>query len=377
MFCNHMQETTKKNRFSLREGSIIIFMRRRITIYVVVLALTLFSNIYFAERTSTVDVDGDDTIILSQYNVNNNSNLSSDGNSHIDVLLNHLKESNDLSKIEKVVDLHNPNLPVRQIRPEALNVLHNWTYVAQEVTTSGHSWCSIARDNWSCVGERYKEMLKATPIFNQSVSLLGFPPNSNIYVEGNSFIGELVYGFVCATPNVDVWILDGVGGDSIVAHVPKTNVTLFLLCNPSNLMTQIKPERSLGLLKKIGYTPDYIVRGAVNGVKVPMFLEITKTHRMLYMNEFPKAYYLEYFDPHIPLGDKGCPADFKNCRANEGLGHTCFPGPINTVSENMVRDILTADPLKALCNPPECLCRMDHEAGLILSCHRQGNVSRL
>ena len=206
-----------------REGS-IIFIRIRIYVVALVLVLTLCSNsIYLAERTS---VDDDDIVLIQHVNNNQSSG------SHIDVMLNHFKKSDDLSKIEKVVDLHNPNIPVRQIRPEALNVLHNWTYVAQEITVSGHSWCSIARDNWSCVGERYKEMLKSTPIFNQSLSLLGFPPNSNIYVEGNSFIGELVYGFVCATTNVDVWILDGVGGDSIIAHVPATNVTLFLLCNP-------------------------------------------------------------------------------------------------------------------------------------------------
>ena len=133
-------------------------------------------------------------------------------------------------------------------------------------------------------------------------------------------------------------------------------------------MLQIDPKRSLTLLRNMHYFPDYIVRGSVNGILVDYFLKMTKTHRQIYTNEYPTAFYLEYFDPHIP---PNCSADFRNC--GEGVGHTCVPGPLNDASEDFVQQILS--PVEAFCDPPDCICHMDDEVGLILSCHR-GNDTR-
>lgn len=267
----------------------------------------------------------------------------------------------DLSGVIKVADLHDPNLAIRPIREGALS---NWTFVAQEVKEGGHSWCAITRDNWSCVGEQYKKVLRSTPMFDESWSMNAFPPNTNIYIEGNSLIAELVYGFVCGTPSVDVWFVDGVDGNSIVAYAPKTNVTLFMLSNHRNL--QVQPESSLGLLRQIEFIPNYIIRGPVNWVRVETFISLTERHRKIYMKEFPAAYYQEYFDPHTPTG---CFADFMNCREFDGFGHPCMPGPISMASEDFVKTVLLTDPSKALCNPPDCQCKQTSHPDVVMCSH--------
>ena len=44
----------------------------------------------------------------------------------------------------------------RNIRGWKQSALQNWTFVKTEVEEAGHSYCSLYRDNYSCIGERYK-----------------------------------------------------------------------------------------------------------------------------------------------------------------------------------------------------------------------------
>jgi hypothetical protein len=79
-----------------------------------------------------------------------------------------------------------------------------WASNKALVEGAGHQWCAIARDNWSCKGKQYVSVLKATAPYHDKLGLAAFPENTFIYVEGNSYIGEILYTTVCHSPNIYV-----------------------------------------------------------------------------------------------------------------------------------------------------------------------------
>mmetsp|Transcript_39274 Transcript_39274/g.71941 ORF Transcript_39274/g.71941 Transcript_39274/m.71941 type:complete len:448 (+) Transcript_39274:70-1413(+) len=236
----------------------------------------------------------------------------------------------------------NPHIAFRPIRPEAVKVLHNWSYVAKEVIATGHPWCSLYRDNWSCAGERYKKVLLQTPLFNRSFDLNVFPSDSNIYMDGNSFMGELVYTVICNTENVDTWLLGGVTGNSLLVRSLQSNVTLLLICNHPEL--QHSPNKTMELLKSANFIPDYIVRGKINKANTNATPEemhsinFSTEHRDTFLKEFPNASYLKYPGRRLP---STCRADFQNCHEKKGK-HTCLPGPVNTYAQDFVHAIMSS-----------------------------------
>mmetsp|Transcript_43896 Transcript_43896/g.92364 ORF Transcript_43896/g.92364 Transcript_43896/m.92364 type:complete len:378 (-) Transcript_43896:332-1465(-) len=236
-----------------------------------------------------------------------------------------------------MVDL---NTPIRNIRDEAVGILHNWSFVFEEVIEAGHPICSLYRDNYLCVGERYKDVLRRTPLFNHSFDLNAFPPGSKIYIEGNSWMCELVQTITCNTKNIDVWLIgdrkDPTGTSNMFVKSRQSNVTLLLFINTPEI--QDYPKKTIKLLESIHYIPDYIVsgwinKGELNGIS---FNSVKRQHRRFFTQQFPYAYYLEYFARHLPLS---CRADFHNCDVYD-TGHTCLPGPINAMAEEFVRALL-------------------------------------
>lgn len=233
--------------------------------------------------------------------------------------------------------VQNLKVPFRPIRSSELEVLHSWKNVANEVREGGHPWCSLYRDNWSCVGEAYKEVLRNTPLFDHKFNLNAFPHGTNIYVEGNSHMGELISTIICNTVGVEsAMMLGGWNGNSLYVKSLQNNAAILLICNHARLQTN--PEKSLGLLKKVNFSPNYIIRGSVNeihckGQTCPTGLG--QAHHDIYMAEFPNALYLPFEGRRLP---KNCNADFQNCIV--GGGHTCLPGPINEYAEDLAKILL-------------------------------------
>lgn len=224
----------------------------------------------------------------------------------------------------------NLEVPFRPMRDVGETILQNWSFVSNEVEEAGHSWCSLYRDNWACVGDRYKEVLQQTPLYNQSFALDAFPSHSNIYVDGNSIIGQLISTIICNSKHVDhVWLLEGSTSNSLFVKSTQPNITLLLVCNSIKL--QNSPADTLTFMKTINFTPDYIIRGITNN-KVK-----NDDHHKIFTEEFPFATYLNTTINHRNLPDN-CRADFRNCE--QGIGHTCLPGPVNTFAEQLVRNIL-------------------------------------
>ena len=239
----------------------------------------------------------EDAILAHKHKASGNKEIAS---THGDMSSNHSLLVENLSKhvTTRPVDI---SVPFRNMRSN--DSLENWTFVAKEVQESGHPYCSIYRDNWSCTGDYYKRVLKSTPLYNHSFDLNSFPPNSNVYIEGNSYMGQLVSTVVCNTENVLVWLLGSLSSNSLFVKAVDSGVTLVLFSNWKQY-----PKESLPLLKSMNFVPDYIVRGAKNHDDHP--LESASAHRDMYMKAFPNATYVPFMQRHLP---SNCHADFKNC----------------------------------------------------------------
>mmetsp|Transcript_19968 Transcript_19968/g.34355 ORF Transcript_19968/g.34355 Transcript_19968/m.34355 type:complete len:314 (-) Transcript_19968:315-1256(-) len=250
-------------------------------------------------------------------------------------------EKNDLEKFKIFrryfgeVLIVSPNSQFREIRDRGVKALHNWSYVSREVLSTGHPWCSLYRDNWVCTGERYKQVLRETAHYDKSFSLNAFPSNSSIYIEGNSWMAELVYTAICNSDVDRTWLLGGITANSIFVNVMRTNVTLLLV---SNHPLQGDPEKSTMLLKDINFNPDVIVRGSTNEDCRNGNPNLELQHMQIYTGQFPNAPYIERKGQ--PLVPNICRADFSNCNYGKN-GHTCLPGPVNTNSELLVQKILS------------------------------------
>jgi len=231
--------------------------------------------------------------------------------------------------------------PWRNMRESGRKYLTNWSYVSKGIQEAGHPFCSLYRDNWVCAGERYKRVLRDTPLFDHSFDLNSFPTNSNIYIEGNSWMGQLVTTIICNTNNVRVWLLGGTNetGNRFVGQAEQSGVSLFLM---SNSELQNKPNETVQLLKSINFVPNYIVRGNVNHDMDPKLSNIR--HMSVFWEAFPNATYMPHFGRRLP---QTCEADFTNCK-DSNHGHTCTPGPINSYAQDFVSSIQNSGPANTI-----------------------------
>ena len=112
--------------------------------------------------------------------------------------------------------LHTPNVsaPFHAIRSKfrshgSTNLTLTWRGNAALVTKSGHRWCALQRDNWSCIGSRYAHVLRQTPVFAAAeLGLERYPAGTVVLVEGNSILAQPLFTIVCES-EADVWKIDG------------------------------------------------------------------------------------------------------------------------------------------------------------------------
>jgi hypothetical protein len=132
---------------------------------------------------------------------------------------------------EYLPHVHDPSHAFRGVRHGRKDAF-TFQQVSDLVESEGHQWCSLYRDNWSCVGERYREMLRSTPPYNESLTFAAFPPNTTIYAEGNSWLAEIILTIMCNTKAV-FWnvgahfsvsgLMEGSAVASYILHLPLRN----------------------------------------------------------------------------------------------------------------------------------------------------------
>jgi len=249
-------------------------------------------------------------------------------------------EQHPMLNVTWVPFLHDSSSTFRTMRNKAIELFHNWSYVSDIVTSTGHKWCSLYRDNHQCVGQRYQSILRQTPLFNKSFDLNhAFPVNSRVFIEGNSWMAEVVDIVVCNTDGVHVWVLDGNEGNSLYAHAPRSNVSLMLLSNVNRL--NMFPQEVLSMLKDVEYVPTHVVMGSLNFLQgIAGNNSLILEHREIFTSQFPEASYLEFFGRQLPTS---CASDFRDCintTCGQNPGHTCMPGPINEFAEDFVYSIV-------------------------------------
>lgn len=192
----------------------------------------------------------------------------------------------------------------------------------------GHQWCMLARDDWSCAGDRYTRMLNSTPRYNSTLSFDRWPAETRVYAEGNSILAQLLYTVLCES-QAEIWKIDGTASNSIIAF-SQSGASMFLLDNHD--FWNYNTSRSMALLKDIGFEPTVIVFGDFNGGGE----KFSKTRRgNIFKNQFNRS-----LSVSVPgRFPSTCCADFSNCR-EVGCIHGCFPGPIIRDAEDLVRAIL-------------------------------------
>ena len=145
-----------------------------------------------------------------------------------------------------------------------------WTEHRALVTGAGHQWCNLLKDKWSCTGWKYRKRLRDTRVFNQTFSLENLPSNTNIFVYGHSHLANLVTSLICQSRAItEVWKISSssnvLEGNSLIAYLPATNVTLLMLSNEVNTWDRLENLPSIfHCLSLWQFIPHAIVLGRIN-----------------------------------------------------------------------------------------------------------------
>lgn len=203
----------------------------------------------------------------------------------------------------------------------------SWKEQRLSLNKAKHSWCFLVRDNWSCSGQRYEEVLKTmvTPDA-QNWRLESWPRGTRFFGEGNSYFAQLIYTIVCES---DVEIYKFENGNSLYAYSSVNDASILLFDNdPLNLHTQ----KTIHLLKDVQYDPTVISLGSLN-TDPKERTHMDRDHRLKNLNERQNTYMKAFSaTPVIPYGEQkggsNCEANFLNCV--KGGSHQCIPGPISS-----------------------------------------------
>eukprot|EP00605_Chrysophyceae_sp_TOSAG23-4_P002315 GSChrysophyteH1.ASY1.ANO1.2561.1 assembled CDS len=199
----------------------------------------------------------------------------------------------------------------------------SWEDNYKLVHSSGHKWCSLQRDNWSCMGERYAKVLKNLSPYNTSLSFKHLPKGCRVFFEGNSYLMEQISAGVCNTPGVEkMFIYREKYSNDMLVHDPSSDSTLLVVDNDERMFRNRTAEDSI--VRK--FHPDVVVLGNINGnLSIPFENRITEFADTL-QNQ---TKFILWYDK-LP---KDCRADFHDCIA--GGGHQCLPGPLYRTTEEM------------------------------------------
>jgi hypothetical protein len=237
--------------------------------------------------------------------------------------------------ITRLGDLHAGNRSTLGMRTK-YQPSGSWDPVYEATTTGGHQWCNLVRDNWSCSGDKYTEILKKTQHYDSKrLNPRLLTKGTKIFFEGNSLLAELFISIFCGT---DPPFLYHIGGptDSYLAYYPENDVILFALDN--QYVWQSRPREIVEVLLKSNFHPIFIAVGGINVIAKEEDGE-TKIDRIaLYRDTWPEAVIIPMLHSHL---EWTCKAEGLHC--GYGFGHQCFPGPVIREAEYLMKHILHED----------------------------------
>jgi hypothetical protein len=225
--------------------------------------------------------------------------------------------------LQRVTDFHNASKGNINGKPRN-GTSWTWAQNFDLVTSQKHKWCKMQRDNWSCMGERYKEVLADTPPYDATYSLAYLPPGFRLYFEGNSYLAEQIYAALCNSPGVNEYKVyrDGIKNtNDLIVYDPLRNVSVLVIDNDDFLF---KHRDKIGKIVRL-FDPHAIVLGDINSGPGSL------VERENFFSNNRNASTVFSWVNTLPTG---CSADFKDCKI--GGGHQCFPGPVFRAAENMI-----------------------------------------
>ena len=169
----------------------------------------------------------------------------------------------------RVKDLHATASATHGIRGEAS---FTWEENRRDVVASGHRWCALVRDNWACVGTRYRSTLSKTPPYSASAfSLASLPHGRRILADGDSFMAQKLLSIVCESDrggnaNASTWKVSNPyssGGDnsnSVLWHNARADILVLVIDNDWYYQRNASLPL-IGTLRRVQFQPHLIVLG--------------------------------------------------------------------------------------------------------------------
>jgi len=194
----------------------------------------------------------------------------------------------------------------------------SWDVIKATINGTGHKFCGLARDLWSCSGERYRQTLLQTRPYSSGMQRL--PAGTRIFATGLSYMSEIIHAVVCEEAT-EVWAIGHLGGT--LASFDNGMYILFV----QRQTTGREQEALLNAFK-----PAFLVAGAFhNPVKMSSREVMASLITNLGSWKHHVSGVLEL--PENPL-PKDCKAEFSGC--SPGYGHQCLPGPLARSSEELI-----------------------------------------
>lgn len=294
----------------------------------VIIVLLLFCNQHYGIGLSENNENSHDQCIdVNRKPTDLRSLVSEDFKSLSDEFVTNFAERNYQFATDRQNHLKNTH-PLRE------GTSFSWADVDVSVRAGGHEFCSMIRDNYACYGPLYEEVLRRhKPLDKNHVNLGQVRPKSFIFMQGNSYLAEVVYYWLCYDEETLVWFLKPVP-NSIFAYHKRTQSALLLIDNDSPV--ERNPVKTACSLQRMALSPSVILVGKVNS-QGPNVEE--RTH--IYAEAFPDAVTLELAENQFLPRD--CPEHECDAeRDGEFNLHKCVPGPIARVVEDMQRFIVNA-----------------------------------
>jgi hypothetical protein len=207
------------------------------------------------------------------------------------------------------------------------------------VTSTEHTFCTLLRDDFCCIGERYIAVLKNTPLFNRKYSMLNMKSGISILLEGNSHLAELVDTWVCESyafnkipGNIKVWIeKDSILNNNLYIEIIKPSVKILLIDNDRriNFYGYDMHEH----ISSLNSSFDIIGVGKLNW----LWKKNITVREEYYKLHFPNSTVIPFNETLLPCD---CRSDFIYC--DQACGHQCSPGPILRAVESFAHMIIKA-----------------------------------
>lgn len=190
-----------------------------------------------------------------------------------------------------------------------------WEENFRLVTSLGHEWCPIARDNYGCLGDRYAAKLSVTQPFNIKYGLHNLPAGSRLLAVGNSHLMELLLAPICAMGSKgfgyrfkDTHLVfgtkDRVDLPATISEVDAGGGILCLLLINDHEFASLSSSslHTIKALRSMNFVPTHIILGPINLGKESM-----GTRHNNYLAAFPASKVVIRESHLLPLD---CQSDF-------------------------------------------------------------------